>query len=729
MELDPDVVRQLLEVFETELDEQSEIITDGLLKLRQDVGAEVRHGLVDAIFRAAHNIKGAARGVEIAAIAELAHHIESIFSSLRQNDGEVSAEVIQLCFQALDRMRIIMVAVRAGDAAEPDIGDLLPRLTHVAMGNQHEMLQAPERKPAAEIIEEKSAIGVDTIRVAVHKLERASALIEELQVSKMEMDDLQSGMNSLSGRCDRLRVIARAGGLPGGVTDVSHTPEGSFTAVAAELSVLARGMQKDIRLKRRRLQYLLDAVQSEMRNLRMVPVSSMLRPLQRIVWDIAHQLNKRIRLEIVGDEIEMDRVVLEGLRAPIIHLINNAIDHGIELPDARKEKHKPEEGVVTIRVRSEGGRIVITVKDDGAGIDPDKIVQVALRKRLITSEEANKLQPDEILDLIFRPGFSSKEIITDLSGRGVGLDVVRTNVSRLMGQVWLETGQEEGAAFHMRVPLTVATDQGLIVRSCGMKFAIPVSSVLRVMLLDREDVVQVEATQAIIWQGRPVPLRDMADILELEGGFTALPEKVHVVVIAKGARQLALLVEDVIGDSELVIKPLLPPLTHVRNVTGAAFTGSGGIMIVLNAGDMVESAYRPGLAARVLGGEEAEAVAPPQILVVDDSITTRTLERNILESHGYSVTLATDGKEAWDLIRQKSFDLVITDIEMPVMDGFELTERIKQSEKYGHLPVVMVTSLSREKEKQRGVEVGADGYIVKGQFETRVLLDIVHQLI
>lgn len=702
MDLDPEIVQQLLDVFEVELGEQTDIITDGLLKLEREADKDVRHGLFDAIFRAAHNIKGAARGVEIPEITELAHHIESIFSRLRQTQGEIEAQTLHLCFQALDLMRAVMASVRDG-ALAPDVSAVVAQLGRVSEDDSHVKPPAPEFK-AGETVDPKTPPGADAIRVTVARLEHVAALIEELQVGNLEMDVLQGKAQALD---ESLQALHKSAAMP-------------------ELAALAKTLRKGLQLRCRKQQQLLDALQAETRHLRMVPMSTMTRALQRIAWELAQKLHKNVRFAIIGDDVEMDRAVLEGLRTPLIHLVNNAIDHGIEAPSVRVRHNKPEAGHITVQIQNDGGWILICVRDDGAGIDPAAIVQAALRKKIISREVAEQLQPEAALDLLFAPGFSSREIITDVSGRGVGLDVVRTNIGSLKGQVWLESQPGMGTTFYLRVPLTVLTDRGLIVRCGGAFFAIPVAAVQQVMQLDRSQVLEVESTHAVLWQGKTVALRDLAALMGYDHESGKPAATLNLIILAQGLRHLALVVEDVVGESELVIKPLLPPLGLVRHVVGAAFT-SQGLMLVLHAGDLVDTAYRGGM-ARVEGLEADAAGVQTEILVVDDSITTRTLEQNILIAHGYRVSVATDGQEAWDMIRQKPFDLVITDVEMPNMNGFELTELIKHSEKYADIPVVIVTSLSRDSEKQRGIEVGADGYIVKGQFEAKALLDIVRQL-
>jgi len=473
-----------------------------------------------------------------------------------------------------------------------------------------------------------------------------------------------------------------------------------------------------------------ESLQSNVRMMRLVPVATLLRPMSRLVRDIARELEKKVHFEISGDEIEIDRVVLDGIHDPFVHLLRNALDHGIESPQQRIAKGKPAEGKLRVSVSSEGSQVVMTVQDDGDGISVERIAASARKKKIVSEAELAAMGRDDILGLIFRPGFTSKEIITNISGRGVGLDVVVANLRKLKGSVQVETDEGKGTRFILRLPITLATDHGVLVRSGGSVFAIPTSAVDRIMDIRPEQILEVEASHAILYNGRTIPLRDMATTLQLEARERINQKMLPVVVIAKGWDSVAFLVDEIIGEREIVVKPFRPPLLAVRNVTGGTLTGSGEVIMVLNPSDLVDSAMHGNLAHMRSPGDEADIEKVPQVLVVDDSITTRTLEKSILEHAGYKVTVAVDGKQAWDILQtEHDFSLIISDVEMPLMNGFELTELIKQSERLKHLPVIIVTSLAKEADRRRGIEVGADAYIVKGQFETKILLDVVEQLI
>ena len=586
-------------------------------------------------------------------------------------------------------------------------------------------------KPAPVV--QQGASSAEVVRVNLEKLENLASLAEELLTMKIEMEDHLASVQQVKTHIHEMAVAWRRVGSVSGVWSKNRQDQESFlkqsTDSITELDAVSGRMHRDMRTTTSRLSILVGALQDDIRMMRLVPVATLLRPMTRSVRDIARELGKQVNFEIRGDEIEIDRTVLEGIRDPLVHLLRNALDHGIESPESRQAVGKPAEGLLRISVRGEGGQIVMVVEDDGNGIRVEKIVETARKKKIATDAELAAMGRDEILGLVFRPGFSSKEIITSISGRGVGLDVVVSNLRSLKGSVQIETEEDKGTRFVLKLPITLATDHGVLVRAGGTVFAIPTAAVDRVMELRGDDVLEVEASHAIMHHGRAIPLRDLAGTLELESREPIDRDHLPVLIVSKGWDSVAFLVEEVIGEREVVIKPFRPPLISVRNVTGGTLTGSGEVIMVLNPADLVTSALTGNrLSIRALE-HQGETAAAPRILVVDDSITTRTLEKSILEHAGYDVSVAVDGKQAWTILQEQTFDLVVSDVEMPGMDGFQLTERIKQSEHLNTLPVIIVTSLANEADRRRGIEVGAQAYIVKGKFETKALLDVVSQLI
>ncbi|MDD2774852.1 MAG: hybrid sensor histidine kinase/response regulator [Gallionella sp.] len=773
LELDQELMRMLLDTFAIQFDEQVQSITDGLLVLEKGVTGDERRQVLESVFRAAHNIKGAARGVEIPDVPDIAHHLESIFTVLKRGNINPDSGVTDIALESLDAMKKAMLAFSAQQPLGFDKAELIARLETVAMAveKEGEVRQADQQaSPLAaivqndhsgEVLEENRATeeqafcawdpsarivapsntqpaevnavaSSSVVKVNLGKLESLAALTEDFQVTKIEMDDHLAGMQQVRIKVQELMAGWRRHHTSGVVKYTQQDVEAwlaSSADVIAELDLASAQMQREMRSSTSRLSMLVETLQDSVRMMRLVPVATLLRPMSRSVRDIARELNKQVNFVVVGDDIEIDRMVLDGVRDPLMHLLRNALDHGIESAEQRLSRGKTAEGKLQISVSSEGRQIVMTVQDDGEGISVEKVAASARKKKLVTEIELAAMGHAEIIDLIFRPGFSTRDIITSMSGRGVGLDVVVANLIKLKGSVQIATEEGKGTRFIMRLPITMTADNGVLVRSGGSVFAIPTSAVDRIMEIRLDQIIEVEASHAILHRGRSIPLRDLAMTLELKA-HEALKRKIlPVIVINKGWESVAFLVDEVIGEREIVVKPFRPPLHAVRNIMGGTLTGSGEVIMVLNPPDLVDSATRSSLSHLRASQIEISDKKVPHILVVDDSITTRSLEKSILEHAGYKVTVEVDGKRAWDLLQEQSFDLVVTDVEMPVMTGLELTDLIKQTEWLRGMPVIMVTSLAKEEDRQRGVDVGADAYIVKGLFETKALLDVVEQLV
>lgn len=740
--LNAELLRQLMAVFSVQLEEQLQLITDGLLQLEKDATSEQRKRTLEGVFRAAHNIKGAARGVGVQDVAEISHHLESLFSVMKHQESEPPAELIDACLASLDKIREAMAAFGENRPVSFDMQALLKQLEVLCAGAGEVATkteipptatavttdsQEPVTQPAAAMIDKSAP--AEAVRIKLEKLEKVAALVDELQGARIEMEDhlanfqkLRAQVQALTGM--RKQVQSRIVKDDATENAALKVRENSISA----LNAMTARMHRDMRASIKRLGLSSASLQDDVRMMRLVPINTLLRPMERIVRDLARELGKQVELQIIGGDLEMDRAVLDELKDPLMHLLRNALDHGIEIPEDRKANGKNTLGRLTLRAQGKGSHILLSVEDDGAGINADWIADIAQHKKLVSAAELEAMGQEEKLDLIFRPGFSSKEIITNISGRGVGLDVVAANLRKLRGSVQIETKQGKGTTFKLRLPLTLASDHGLLVRAGGDVYAIPTSSVDRVLTISAQEIVEVEASQAILLNGRAIPLRDLASVLEMQSQKMTIRDKLHIVVISKGWEAIAFLVEEVLGERDMVIKPLKPPLVSVRNVIGGTLTGNGEVIMVLNPSSLVDSA----LSARsnwLKAEQTLEEKKVARILVVDDSITSRTLEKNILENMGYAVTVAVDGQKGWEALQQQAFDLVVTDVEMPLMNGFELTEKIKQSEQFMHIPVVVVTSLAKDSDRRRGIEVGADAYIVKGQFETKALLDVIEQLL
>jgi two-component system chemotaxis sensor kinase CheA len=501
-----------------------------------------------------------------------------------------------------------------------------------------------------------------------------------------------------------------------------------------------------------RLSLVIDELEAEMKRVRMLPLSTITTPFYRMVRDLARQQAKQIALTILGSDMQLDRRLLEQVKDPLIHLLRNAVDHGIEPTAVRQQNGKPLLAAITLAAGQQGNNITLTVSDDGAGLDGARLRETAVRKNILTRAQADALSDAEAANLIFRPSFSTSQHVTELSGRGVGLDVARQNVEALNGSLSVASIPGKGATFTLILPLTLASSRGLLLTAGGQTFALPLNTVERLLMVDESEIVPVDGRDAILYQGKPVALAHLADLLELPVG-TAASTRQTVVIISVAGRFLGLVVDSLEGEQEIVIKNLGLQLVKVGGFMGATTLGTGQNILVLHAADLLKLVARNPLAVirnrtTANGSRITDYGLPPRrktILVVDDSITTRTLEKNILEANGYEVRLATNGEEALTVLIAGNGnagsgeagsgdtvghlpDLIITDITMPRMNGFDLTRRLKQDGRTKDIPVILVTALDSSADKARGIEVGADAYIVKSRFDQGNLLAMIEQL-
>jgi two-component system chemotaxis sensor kinase CheA len=484
-----------------------------------------------------------------------------------------------------------------------------------------------------------------------------------------------------------------------------------------------------------------DNLLHDVKEMHLLPFSSLLEIFPRFTRELARDQGKQVELVIQGGEIEIDRRTLEEMKDPLMHLLRNCMDHGIEQPAMRQDKGKPACGNITVAIaQKDGGKIEIMVSDDGAGIDAAKVKVAARKLNLVAAEEAEKLGEQEAQALIFHSGISTSQIITDISGRGLGLAIVREKVERLGGVVVLESGHdgqthggmkhEGGTTFRITLPLMLATFRGVLVRAGEHYFVIPALSVERVTRVAKQDIRTVENRATISLDGQAVALVSLGDALELprQSSTANTSAQVAVVVLGTGRQRVAFQVEEILGEQEVLVKTLGRQLTRVRNVAGASVLGTGQVVAVLNVPDLLKSAVKqaapPPVAAETHGVAEKQS-----ILVVEDSITSRALLKNILESAGYRVTTAVDGVDAYTTLKTGTFDLIVSDVEMPRMDGFDLTAKVRADKQLAGLPVVLVTSLESREHRERGIDVGANAYIVKSSFDQSNLLEVVQQLI
>jgi two-component system chemotaxis sensor kinase CheA len=485
-----------------------------------------------------------------------------------------------------------------------------------------------------------------------------------------------------------------------------------------------------------RLEMITDGLEEGIRTLRLLPLSTIFNLFPRLVRDLARQEGKLVELVIEGGETRADKRILEEMKDPLLHMIRNAIDHGIESPAERKRKGKPETATIILRGYQTPTSIILEICDDGRGLDVEGIKQTAVRRGLYRPEELEMLTPGQIQALILSPGFSTRTMVTEISGRGVGLDVLRTNVERLKGNVEVHSPPGQGCTIRIQLGTTLATAHVLLVTAQGHTYALPVEFVQTACLVKASDIFTLEGHSTIVYDNQPVSVAWLADLLNLPGnGRVKSPDqRLSCIILQTGHDKLGIFVDALVDEQDVVLKPQSQLLKRVRHISGATILGTGEVCMVLNPPDLI-TAVRHRITQATLGNSGGSIEMglteqrPRCILLVEDSIATRTQEKRILESAGYEVVTAVDGVDGFNKLQSRAFDAVISDIQMPNLDGLQLTERIRQHREYNELPVVLVTTLASDADRQRGAEAGANAYITKGSFNQEVLLETLERLI
>ncbi|MBC8100643.1 MAG: response regulator, partial [Armatimonadetes bacterium] len=497
-----------------------------------------------------------------------------------------------------------------------------------------------------------------------------------------------------------------------------------LTESSRRLTVLAQTMTQDTL----HLTALSDQLQDDISAMRLVPFETIASGFQRAIRDLARELGKQVQFELNGATVEIDKTVLETLKDPMMHLLRNAVDHGIGTPSERDLAGKPAVGQIRIGVEQRGGEIVITVSDDGRGIDLQRVRRAIVRQKLLSEPEAQALNDEEAQFYIFHPGLSTTERVTAVSGRGIGMDVVRDRVEGLRGRISIRSLPGEGTSITLHVPVSLTRIRCILLQVGEQVLALPAAAVRRMQTLPRDAIFTAEGQALLMMDGQAVPCVTL-------GALLAIPSSVYVedtaqiVLVQAANRLIAFEVDALLNDQELVLKPLGRELAGARYISGAALTATGEVVMVLNANDLVRGATGTALPRRAAPTVVTPIQQTLRVLVVDDSITTRTLEKNILETAGFETSVAIDGLEAWALLHEREFDVLISDVEMPRMNGLELTSLLRQDAKLRDMPVILLTSLAKPEQREAGLRAGADAYLVKSQFDQGELLRTIQSVL
>ena len=706
-------------------------INDGLLSLKKNPDdPETMNG----IFRSAHTIKGSSRMMKLTSIAEMAHKLEDTLDVLKGKKIQLSKEVSSLLFRTIDIIADMIDQAAAGKEYPVVDKELCIALEKAAKGEFQDTSQPADSKSSDTISDEflpmagkstektTESKGYETIRINAEKLDGLINLIGELvsnhsrlkqryfdikEVEKLAWENVKlfSNIENWDFGADRDTIINRV------------------QSFCLKLKQITLSFKDDLSSQ----ESLSSELQENALQTRMLPLSIVFNSLHRAARDISKSFSKDVELIIEGEDTELDKKVIEKIGAPFMHMIRNSIDHGIESPEKRLDAGKSERGVIKLSASYEGGSVLIELSDDGRGISLEKIKKNALQKKILDEDTLNKISESEIIDLIFYPGFSTSPIITDISGRGVGMDVVKKNIIQdLKGTIRIVTKEGKGTIFYIRLPLTLAIMRVLLITVSDITYAIPSNYIDEILKIPQTKIINVLGKKAVRLREEIIPVANLAKLLNLPN--KGYKDELLIILINLGGEKLGFVVDSLLEEDDIVIKPLPSHMQNNKWVSGVIIMGDNMLVNVLNVSTIRDAAKE------LKDVERFKKMAKPEkkdtnILVVDDSINTREIEKSILEAYGYKVNLASDGMDAFEKAKEFIYDLIITDVEMPRMDGFSLTEKLRTHDVYKHTPVIILTSREKEEDKRRGIQVGANAYIVKGTFDQSNLLDTVQSLV
>lgn len=760
---------QMMGLFRMEVEEQATLLNDGLLALEAQPTSTQP---LEALMRAAHSIKGAARIVGLDAAVGLAHTMEDCFVAAQNHALTLSVDLIDQLLQGVDLLQSLS---HVGDRdlstwlseQNSNIQSVKTRITSLYQSSIHSENDVSIHSPSAlENIPSNGSIDVQQMLVATtnptpdsdngaaqNSYDASTDQRGTQRVVRVSADNLNRIMglagealieaNALPAFADALmQVRSHQIELANSLEVLEHQALPHFRQADQALFEMVRRQEQQCRTLLsdrlsdleefiRRTTHLSDRLYREVIASHMRPFEEGVQNFSRMVRDLARSLGKQVRLDIVGKSTSVDRDILSKLEAPIIHILRNAIDHGIELPDDRTAAGKPPEGKIRLEAAHRGGMLAITIMDDGAGIDTQRLREQAIARQLTTPDVAAKLTDAELMEFLFLPGFSLSPEVTELSGRGVGLDIVKSMAQDVGGTVRMASQPGKGTRFYFQLPLTLSVVRTLLVEVLGEIYAFPLSRIDHIITVKQEDIFTVENRQYFTFNNQNVSLIPLYHVLDLPPP-AATSDLFWVVIVSDQSHFYGLVVDRCLGERELVVRPLDPRLGKVQDVSAAALMGDGSLVLLLDVSDLLRSLntlLAEGRLAKTDTVRSRQGKEAKRVLVVDDSITVREMERKLLQNHGYLVDVAVDGMEGWNAVRSYPYDLVISDIDMPRMNGIDLIKAIKNHSRLQSIPVIVVSYRDREDDRIQGLEAGADYYLTKNSFHDDTLIRAVADLV
>ncbi len=742
----------MLDLFRQELEGHSRTLTDNLLSIEDDtVPPETQASLM----RAAHSIKGAARIMDFEPVVLLAHAMEDLFVAGQEGVIQITREHVDDLLKGVDLFTDIIRQSdnelkewfnRQGEtidglaeqyreaASQKDTKAPLPPDPVISEDPEKSEEPAPTKPQPSPVVE--SEVPEQSLRVSAEGLNRLMGLAGEVQVESHWLPSFILKLLRLKHDQDKVyRLLNHQVDSLHFRTTVTGQRHDGFKKVLHGMEncrKLVNDFLVEIEDHARRSTEISYHLHQEVIANRMRPFSDWLHGFPRMVRDLSRELDKEVKLEIIGADTLVDRDILDKIESPLNHMIRNAVDHGIESPEERKQTGKPEKATIRLEARHRAGMLNIMVSDDGRGVDLEKLRRRVIDKKMIAEEMARALSETELLDFLFLPNFSTRDKVSTISGRGVGLDVVHRAIHEVRGIIRINTTPDEGSSFEMQLPLTLSVTRSLLVTISEEDYAFPLVAIDHVLKLRQDKVKEVEGRQYVTFNDERIGLVSAHQVLEKNAGAETNEDTLPVLVISDRHNRYGLIVDAFIGIRDLVVHPLDKRLQKVQDINAAAILEDGTPVLIVDVEDMVRSIDH------LISGNRLQRIGMEdllvgrrikRILVVDDSITVREVERKMISGRGYEVEVAVDGQDGWNSIRNEPFDLVITDVDMPRLDGIELVTLIRKDQRFKMLPIIIVSYKDREEDRNRGLEAGADYYLTKGSFQDETLVKAVEDLI
>lgn len=737
-----DIRQRLLAAFQIEYRDHLEYIRSALARL--EAGEQWDQATLDEVFRRAHSLKGAARAVDLKPVEAIAHRLETLFGRLRDKTMKPDPRAVAVAHDGLNAVEDWVVALDATPTpAEPL--SALATIDALLAGEDAPAAIEPTERPAPPPVAagepppepDPPAAPVatphpDMVRISTADLDRLLRTVGQLLAEGHGQDQMSRRLRNIeldladlerNWKAMRKSVAGPAAQRGEGPQELfSHQLHGLVRAARTARSIQQRSGWT--------MRQLATNLQDEVRLARMVPAEGMFGGFRKMMRDLARDEGKELEFRARGLDVRADRMVLQTLKDSVMHMLRNSLFHGIEAPEERLRSGKDRVGHVELRLEVAGNRLVLTIEDDGRGIDVERIIEVGVAQGVIREADLAGANRDELARHIFRPGFSTAQGVTDLAGRGMGMSVVYQAVARLNGSIDMPEKPTAGALFRVTVPLSIATHRLLLVSCLDRTLAIPSDAIEQLARIRVDQMKSVEGRPVAVIDDCQIPLYGLAELLDLPEPTVWVREgTMPVAVLRSSDARIAVAVDSLIGIRDGLLQDLGFPLGEDSKVSGGTLLEDGSVVLVVSSFALVETCRRRDGGAALNTAERSPAKKVPAILVVDDSFTTRTLEKSILQAHGYRVLVAVDGLEALTLLRSQPVDLVVADIEMPRLDGFGLLKEMKRDATLAALPVVMVTSLESREDRERGLGLGADAYVVKRKFDQRDLLETIEQLL